>query len=154
MHQTDLHLLGTAPPMPPRHLFRSPFPCQLFFPAVAGGPTWPEWEACTHHSNSMGTYSPARVVSENQHEQASSSRTPQNSMHAGAPCTHRNAFSNTTSQAGHAVQSKPCIGQRPTLPCGVLVSSRQRYVRARSAHTSKGECMATAVTSLPQIVVR
>ena len=26
MHQTDLHLLGTAPPMPPSPLFCSPFP--------------------------------------------------------------------------------------------------------------------------------
>jgi hypothetical protein len=60
MHQTDLHLFGTAPPMPPplSTSCRSPFPTLLLFPAVAGGPTWPEGKACTHHSNSMATCSP------------------------------------------------------------------------------------------------
>jgi hypothetical protein len=101
-----------------------------------------------------GNVQPANVVSENRHKQASISRRLRDSMHACAACTHSNAFSKTTSQAGHAVQSKHCIGHRPTLPCGVLVSSRQRYFRAGSAHTSKGECMATSVTSLPQNVVR
>ena len=57
MHQTDLHLLGTAPPMPPPLVSQS-LPSLLFFPAVAGGPTWPEGKACTHHSNRMATCSP------------------------------------------------------------------------------------------------
>ena len=135
-------------------LLHSPFPSRLLFPAVAGGPTWPEGKACTHHSNSMTTFSPASVVSENRQEQASISRTPQENMHACVPCTHWNAFSKTTSHAGHAVQSKQCIGHRPTLPCEVLASSRQRYFCAGSAHTSKCERMAAAVTSLPQFVVR
>ena len=130
-------------------------PSLLFFPAVARGPTWPEGKACTHHSNSMGTCSPARVVSENRHEQASSSRTPQNSMHAGAPCTHSNAFSKTTSpsHAGHALQSKQCIAHRPTCSCEVLASSRPLHFRAGSAQTGKGERIGLSVTSLPQFVV-
>ena len=153
MHQTDLHLFGTAPPMISTSSVQS-LPEPPLIPGcgqrayVAGG------EGLHAPLEPHGNVQPANVVSENRHEQASSSRTPQNSMHAGSPCTHSNAFSNTTSQAGPAVQSKHCTGQRPTLPCGVLVSSRQRHVRARSAHTSKGECMATSVTSLPQIVVR
>ena len=58
MHHTDLHLLGTAPPMPPPPLLCSPFPILLLVPAVARGPTWPEGKACTHHSNRMATCSP------------------------------------------------------------------------------------------------
>ena len=59
MHQTDLHLLGTAPPMPPPPLLAVPSRnSHLLFPAVARGPTWPEGKACTHHSNSMATCSP------------------------------------------------------------------------------------------------
>jgi hypothetical protein len=77
-------------------------------------------------------------------------------MHACAPCAHTNAFSKTTSHAGHAVQSKQCSGRRPTLPCvsEVLASSRPRYFLAGSAHTRKSERMAASVTSLPQFVVR
>jgi hypothetical protein len=67
---------------------------------------WPEGRSCTHHSNSMATCSPASVVSENQHEKASISKTPQDSMHAWGACTHSNAFSKTTLHAGYAVQSK------------------------------------------------
>ena len=74
------------------------------------------------------------------------------SAYMRAPCTHRNAFSNTTSQAGHAVQSKHCIGHGPTLPCEVLVSCRQRDFCAGSAHTSKCEHMAASVTSLPALM--
>ena len=91
-------------------LFHSPFPCQLLFPAVAGGPTWPEGKACTHHSNGMATCSPANVVSENRHKHASISRTPQDSMHACAPCTHSNAFSKTTTQAGMRYRASIALG--------------------------------------------
>jgi len=35
----------------------------------------------------------------------------------------------------HAVQSKQCIGHRPTLPCLVLVSSRPLHFRWICAHT-------------------
>ena len=66
----------------------SPFPNRLFFPAVAGGPTWPEGKACTHHSNGMATCSPATVVSENRHNRASISRTPQDNMHTCARHAH------------------------------------------------------------------
>ena len=78
------------PTVRPCHLplFCSPFPSLLVFPAVAGGPTWPEGKACTHHSNGMTTCSPARVVSENRHNQASISRTPQDSMHTCARHAH------------------------------------------------------------------
>ena len=109
MQQKDLHLLGTAPPMPPPPLLR-PFPSSLLFPAVAGGPTWPEGKACTHHSNGMATCSPANVVSQNRHEQASISRTPQNSMHACAPCTHSNAFTKTASHAGMQYKASSALG--------------------------------------------
>jgi hypothetical protein len=111
-------------------LFCSPFPSRLLFPAVAGGPTWPKGRACTHHSNSMATCSPASVVSENRHEQESISRTPQDNMHARAPCTHSNVFRKTTLHAGHAVQSKQCIGHGPTCSCEVLASSRPLHLRA------------------------
>jgi hypothetical protein len=69
--------------------FCSPFPSRLLF--VAGGPTWPEGKACTHHSSSMGTCSPASVVSENRHQQASS-RTPQcmHARHAHIECIQQN----------------------------------------------------------------
>ena len=60
------------------------------------------------------------------------------SAYMRAPCTHRNAFSNTTSQAGHAVQSKHCIGHGPTLPWDVLASCRQRDFRAGSARVDFG----------------
>jgi hypothetical protein len=64
MHQTDPHLLGTAPPMPPPPLLQSlPEPpliagCGQRAHVAGGGPTWPEGKACTHHSNGMATCSP------------------------------------------------------------------------------------------------
>ena len=46
MHQTDLHLLGSAPPMPLLLFLALPsHNSHLFFPAVARGPTWPEGKA-------------------------------------------------------------------------------------------------------------
>ena len=102
-----------------------------------------------------GNVQPANVVSENRHESASISRTPQNSIQACAPCTQSKAFSKTTSpsHAGHALQSKQCIAHRPTCSCEVLASSRPLHFRAGSAQTGKGERIGLSVTSLPQIVV-
>jgi hypothetical protein len=147
--QTDLHLLGTAPPMPPPPLFAVPPRAASYsrlrpegLRGLRGGP-----------ARTTRTRSPTSVVSENRHEQASISRIPQDRMHACAPYTHSNAFSKTSLHAGHAVQSKKCIGHRPTCSCEVLASSRPLHLRAASAHTRKGERMAASVTSLPQYVV-
>ena len=57
MQQTELtlHLLGTAPPMPPPPLLQS-----LLVPSRAASHSrlWPEGRSCTHHSNSMATLPP------------------------------------------------------------------------------------------------
>ena len=95
--QTDLHLLGTAPPMPPPPLLQS-----LDEPPLTSGCGRRAYVAGRRGgpARTTRTRSPTSVVSENRHEQASISRMPQDSMHACAPCTHSNAFSKTTSQAG------------------------------------------------------
>ena len=152
MHQIGLHLLGTAPPMPPPPLAQS-LPQPPLVPGcgrranMAGGEGLPA--PLEQHANVQprqgGQSKSARAT---KHQQNAAKQ----SAYMRAPCTHRNAFSNTTSQAGHAVQSKHCIGHGPTLPCEVLVSCRQGDFCAGSAHTSKCEHMAASVTSLPALM--
>jgi hypothetical protein len=147
MHQTDLHLLGTVPPMPPPPLLQS----------LPEPPLIPGCGRRAYVAGGKGLHAPLEQhgnVQPRQRGQRKSARasstTPQDSMHACAPCTHSNAFSKTTSHAGHAVQSKQCIGHRPTLSCKVLASSWPLHFCAGSAHTHKDERMAASVTSLPQ----
>ena len=155
MQQTELtlHLLGTAPPMPPPPLAQS-LPQPPLVPGcgrranMAGGEGLPA--PLEQHANVQprqgGQSKSARAT---KHQQNAAKQ----SAYMRAPCTHRNAFSNTTSQAGHAVQSKHCIGHGPTLPCEVLAACRQRDFCAGSAHTSKCEHMADSVTSLPALML-
>ena len=90
--------------------------------------------SCTHHPNSIATISSTSVVSENRHGNASMRKTPQDSMHAYATCTHSMHSHKTTSQAAHAVQSKQCIVHRPACSCELPVSSGMLQLRGVSAH--------------------
>ena len=102
-----------------RLLLHSPFPSHLLFPAVAGGPTWPEGRVCPHHSNSMPTCSPARVVSQNRQEQPSISRTPRNSLHTCARHAHIGMHSATQHR-------KPGMQYRASIALG---TGRLRHVK-------------------------
>ena len=125
--------------------FCSPFPSRLLF--VAGGPTWPEGKACTHHSNRMATCSPptwsAKIGTS---KQASAEHRETVSMHA------RHAHI-----AMHSAKQQRMPGMRYKAS-SALGTGRLCYAkcsrRPGSAHTSKGERMAASVTSLPQFVVR
>ena len=149
------HTTGTAPhgpPMPPSPLLQSlPEPPRV--PGcgrrayVAGG------EGLHAPLERHGNVQPRHG---GQRESAQSSKHQQNAArqyaYMRAPCTHSNACSKTTSQAGHAVQSKQSIGHKPIHPCRALVSSMQGYCRAGSAPTSTGECVTTSIPTLPQIL--
>ena len=144
--------IRTAPPVPPPPLAQ-PLPKPPPIPGCGRRAYMAGWEGLhaplEQHANVQprqgGQSKSARAT---KHQQNAAKQ----SAYMRAPCTHRNAFSNTTSQAGHAVQSKHCIGHGPTLPCEVLVSCRQGDFCAGSAHTSKCERMAASVISLPALI--
>ena len=145
MHQSGLHLLGTAPPRPPPPIAQS----------LPQPPLVPGCGRRAYMAGGEGLHAPLEQHGNVQPRQGSQGKSTQSSKHQQnaarqyaymrAPCTHSNAFSKTTSQAGHAVQSKHCIGHGPTSPCEVLASCRQRDFCAVSAHTSMCEHMALSL---------
>ena len=151
MQQTELtlHLLGTAPPMPPPPLWQS-LPEPPLIPGCGRRANMAGGEGLHAPLEQHGSVQPRQ----HGHRKSSASKHQQNTarQHACMRAMHSKATS--PSHAGYALQSKQCIAHRPTCSFDVLASSRPLHFRAGSAHTSKGERMAASVTSLPQFVVR
>ena len=149
MHQIGLHLLGTAPPMPPPPLAQS-LPQPPLVPGCGRRAYMAGWEGLHAPLEQHGNVQPRQG---GQLKSAQASKHQQNAARQyafmRAPCTHSNAFSKPTSpsHAGHALQSKQCIAHRPTCSCEVLASFRPLHFRAGSAQTGKGERIGLSVTT-------